>query len=476
LPTDFKYEDIDYIHESSYAVQPSNDGQAIGVSFVSKVGLGRPTENPLFVNIVCPPSFPSLENYPVKVYIHGGFLQFGSPHSLGSQAQYVSAARSEVWVNIGYRLSAFGFLACDEPKISGNFGFKDQWLALEYIKANISAFGGNPDDIQVTGLSAGAHSVHQLLHFASRLPTGTKAPFRSAVLQSNAIATNPKTLKDHRPQYHALCRALKLDPSASDTLSTLRDPTKVPYSEIIYVIETDAIGVEYGTFRGCIDGTWLPFSPDPVTWQRSGGFAQGLRDRGVRSVIIGDLTEEWYLYSIAHPLGSPRDIAPNLERYYPADVVQRMMRMYKTLAEDLGIPEVERLFGQILSDGQVHLPVRLLARDLCNAGFPVLRYEIRWTPEQMRPKGYVTHATDRSLWTLAVPWLQPSQLDVATAWLDAIAAEVNDLESNTKKVHGVREMLTLKDNRTIEWTADSRWEDVMRLATVLPGEGCPSNL
>jgi carboxylesterase type B len=59
-----------------------------------------------------------------------------------SQAQYVSAARSEVWVNIGYRLSAFGFLACDEPKISGNFGFKDQWLALEYIKANISAFGG----------------------------------------------------------------------------------------------------------------------------------------------------------------------------------------------------------------------------------------------------------------------------------------------------------------------------------------------
>ena len=71
------------------------------------------------------------------------FLQFGSPHGLVSQAQYVSAARSEVWVNVGYRLSAFGFLACDEPKISGNFGFKDQWLALEYIKDNIAAFGGS---------------------------------------------------------------------------------------------------------------------------------------------------------------------------------------------------------------------------------------------------------------------------------------------------------------------------------------------
>lgn len=70
------------------------------------------------------------------------FLQFGSPHGLSGQAQYVAAERSEVWVNIGYRLSAFGFLACDEPKVDGNFGFKDQWLALLWIRDNIEAFGG----------------------------------------------------------------------------------------------------------------------------------------------------------------------------------------------------------------------------------------------------------------------------------------------------------------------------------------------
>lgn len=70
------------------------------------------------------------------------FLQFGSPHGLGSQSQYVSAERSEIWVNIGYRLSAFGFLACDQPKVDGNFGFKDQWLALKWIKDNIKVFGG----------------------------------------------------------------------------------------------------------------------------------------------------------------------------------------------------------------------------------------------------------------------------------------------------------------------------------------------
>jgi carboxylesterase type B len=70
------------------------------------------------------------------------FLQFGSPHGLSSQAQFIAASRSEVWVNVGYRLSAFGFLASYKPELNGNYGFKDQWIALEWIKKNIEAFGG----------------------------------------------------------------------------------------------------------------------------------------------------------------------------------------------------------------------------------------------------------------------------------------------------------------------------------------------
>ena len=70
------------------------------------------------------------------------FLQFGSPHGLSGQMQHVAVDRNQIWVNIGYRLSAFGFLASDEPQISGNFGFKDQWLALLWVKENIESFGG----------------------------------------------------------------------------------------------------------------------------------------------------------------------------------------------------------------------------------------------------------------------------------------------------------------------------------------------
>jgi hypothetical protein len=125
-----------------------------------------------------------------------------------------------------------------------------------------------------------------------------------------------------------------------------------------------------------------------MEWQRSGGLARCLKERGVRSVVVGDLTEEWYLYSIAHPIRAYDDILPNLKRYYPSNVARRMMGMY---SEVEGEEASKRLFGIILADGQVHLPIRMLARDLMAGGMPVVRYEIRWTPERQRPKGMAVY-------------------------------------------------------------------------------------
>ncbi|KAL0954085.1 hypothetical protein HGRIS_005232 [Hohenbuehelia grisea] len=470
LPLDFRYDPKEYISESTYAAQPMNDGQARDMPFKDKVGLGDPSENPLSVNIVAPPAFPSGNKFPVKVYIHGGFLQFGSPHSLGSQAQYVAAERSEVWINIGYRLSAFGFLACDEPRLDGNYGFKDQWLALEWIKANVDAFGGDANDIQLTGLSAGAHSVHQILHHASRLPQGQHAPFHSAVLQSNAILTRPKSPLELRAQYQSLCRALGLDPEAPETLTTLKDPSSTPRDTITHAIETDALGTEYGTFRGCMDGQWMLESPDPMTWQRDGGLARGLRDKGVRSIVIGDLLEEWYLYSIAHPIPTPKDIVPNLERYFAPDLVQRMVELHRRIPEGAPEKEAAKLFGEILSNLQVHLPVRIFARDLAKAGFPVLRYEIRWTPEQLRPEGYVTHGSDRPLWAFRTPVLNDEQVATTRRWIDRVDEETKALEEGKSLGYCPEKVLTLREDQSIDWCDDNRWSDLMKLLDALPVE------
>ncbi|KAJ4476408.1 Alpha/Beta hydrolase protein [Lentinula edodes] len=473
LPDDHKYPSgKEYLTESSYGFQPRNDGQASGTPFVDKVGYGKPTENPLFLNIISPPSFKpksSAQAFPVKIYIHGGFLQFGSPHGVRGQDQFVSAELSEVRVNIGYRLSAFGFLASDEPRLDGNYGFKDQWLALEWVKKNISVFGGNPQDITVVGLSAGAHSVHQILHHVSRLPEAADSPFQSAILMSNAIVMVPKTPAELRPQFEALCYALDLDPKSPNILKTLQDPSLVPASKICELIETDALGTEYGTFRGCVDNiSWMASSPDLMTWQRSGAFATNLTKKGVKSIVIGDLTEEWYLYSIAHPIPTPADIIINLERYYPVEMVERMMRMYRTLGEDAGEGECTRLFGEILSDWQVHLPVRVFARDLHRAGFPVLRYEIAWTPEQLRPEGgYVTHGGDSYLWHLRIPDLEADQVRVAKDWLKKVNTEIMDLEHSSRSV---QEVLKLGEDKDITWSTDDLWNEKMRLVKILSGE------
>lgn len=184
----------------------------------------------------------------------------------------------------------------------------------------------------------------------------------------------------------ALSRALGLDPDAADTLTILRDPTRTSWESITELIDSETLG-PHGTFRGCLDGDWLSNMPDPMTWQRTGGLARGLLKHGVHSVVIGDLSEEWYLYSIAHPIKQKQDIQENLKRYLPADIIQGMIELYENPSDDAEAKKIEKLFGVILSAAQVHLPARLLHRDLLQGGYPVLRYTIKWTPEQARPNG-----------------------------------------------------------------------------------------
>jgi hypothetical protein len=133
-----------------------------------------------------------------------------------------------------------------------------------------------------------------------------------------------------------------------------------------------------------------------MEWQQSGGLARGLKARGVRAVVIGDLPDEWYIYSLVHPIKKPRDILPNLERYFPTDVAKNMIEAFPKLLPSADSKAAAKLYGDIMSCGQVHLPVRMFAKDMETNGFPVLRYEIRWTPEQYRPLGVCPGLTTAS--------------------------------------------------------------------------------
>ena len=96
------------------------------------------------------------ENLPVFVWIHGGGYATGSAQT---DMNFLAASQNMVFVAIQYRLNVLGNLALNSDDSWGNFGLFDQRLGLEWIKNEISLFGGNPDDIQIGGESAGAGSV-----------------------------------------------------------------------------------------------------------------------------------------------------------------------------------------------------------------------------------------------------------------------------------------------------------------------------
>jgi len=84
--------------------------------------------------------------------------------------------------------------------------------------------------------------------------------------------------------------------------------------------------------------------------------------------------------------------------------------------------------------------------------------------------GYVTHGTDRSLWAFRTPSLEERQIDIAKEWLDRIHAEVKELERPGEPLKDIKMVLTLREDMTIGWKEDQKWDDIMSLGGVILGE------
>ncbi len=130
------------------------------------------------------------EGAPVLVWIHGGGYVAGDKGAAGSPAGLIARSQDEsthgiVYVQIQYRLGAFGFLAGSILEASGgvsNAGLLDQRLALEWIQRNIKFFGGDPKRVTVLGESAGGGSI--MHHITANGGRGEPVPFRQAIMQS----------------------------------------------------------------------------------------------------------------------------------------------------------------------------------------------------------------------------------------------------------------------------------------------------
>lgn len=121
------------------------------------------------------------QKLPVVVFIHGGGFQWGDSALFVHDPANSVALSGVVYVTFNYRVGLHGFLSLELPELPGNVGLWDQNLALQWMRENVGAFGGNPDAVTVCGQSAGAISA--ALQAAS---PHSKGLFQRLILQSGA--------------------------------------------------------------------------------------------------------------------------------------------------------------------------------------------------------------------------------------------------------------------------------------------------
>lgn len=325
---------------------------------------------------------------PVMVWLHGGSHQYGA----GSSSIYQANALVEkgvVLVTINYRLGAFGYLAhpalTEEAGTSGNYGLLDQAAALAWVRDNIAAFGGDPDNVTVFGESAGAQSVSELMALPS-----ADGLYHKVILQSGASTGNLLHLKrSPRPGI------LSAEDAGAEFLSVLapkaataKDLRAIPAAAIVSRAGARADLTRY--FLPVVDGRVLP---------RAIGAA--FRDGGVPSVpmLAGYNANEGSLFYDSTQ--SPTTLSPQMngtlaERekalaqvfgQNPAKALQALYGMDSLETWDRGATDM-------LGDDMFGVHMRFIGRQNAQTGAPTYLYQFARVPPSRRQTIGAFHAAE----------------------------------------------------------------------------------
>lgn len=198
---------------------------------------GPTSEDCLQLNVFAPLE---AKKAPVMVWLHGGGHKTGAGWIYDGQN---FARDGVVLVAINYRLGPLGYFAhpaLGEHRV-GNYGLMDQLAALQWVKRNIAAFGGDPANVTVFGESAGAASTLALLATPS-----AKGLFQKAAVQSGGGWSAPQTLKQKQAEGAALAGKL----GAGDQAQLRALPAQA--------LAEEGAGGDYGPF---VDGALLKATP-----------------------------------------------------------------------------------------------------------------------------------------------------------------------------------------------------------------------
>lgn len=317
---------------------------------------------------------------PVLVWIHGGAFMMGSGGAEVYDGQELAARGDAVVVTVNYRLGAFGFLqladVAPEGPFASNPGLRDQVAALEWVRDNIAAFGGDPGRVTIFGESAGGMSVGALL--------GTPAAhglFHAAIAQSGA-AHNVSSRGAAREVAEIFLAELDIAPDDVERLLA------VPEAALLLAQRKTAIRLGL-THRGlpwqpAEDGSWLP--AQPLEAISAGNGAQV-------PLMIGTNRDEWDLFQAgdrkAKEMGEA-GLRRRLLRALPEEDVDEAHNLY---AAAMPGSSPKARWAAFQTDRVFRAPAERLA-DLHARHAPVYAYCFTWSPLHLKRWVGASHAME----------------------------------------------------------------------------------
>jgi para-nitrobenzyl esterase len=210
---------------------------------VPQVALPPMAEDCLYLNVTAPAG---AAGRPVLLWIHGGGFEMGSgPDTTGDGVAFAKS-HGLVVVSFNYRLGALGFLDVPGERPTGAFGLHDQVAALRWARENIAAFGGDPDQVTVYGLSAGGKSVTNLL----------ASPLTKGMIRRAAQSSGGDYVKDQAQARDLTERFLR---ALGTTAERIRS---VPVADILAAqASVAAPPMSTWIWRASVDGTALAQPP-----------------------------------------------------------------------------------------------------------------------------------------------------------------------------------------------------------------------
>jgi para-nitrobenzyl esterase len=327
------------------------------------------SEDCLTLNVWTPNTNPET-SAPVMVWIHGGSMSNGETRTPFTSGLSIAEHEGLVVVSINYRLGAFGFLTHSAlGERSGNYGILDQRAALRWVRDNIATFGGDPDNITLTGESAGSASV-----CVQMTAPGSEGLFHQAIMQSGPCGsigpdgmTPIVTRAEAEAQGEQFIQAVDCD-QEPDIIDCLREKN---VDEVL-----SALPLVLGTIVKGSGVNWFPHIDDElILGQPAELIEQGNFHRV--PLLIGSTADEGTVFAAGAGLmfiSRAQYIQRVQERF--GDLADAVLQKYPPFAWGAPYFSISKLLGDMV----FVCPARRTVRAISNEGLPAFLYSFDVIP------------------------------------------------------------------------------------------------